>query len=804
MMDSQEMNKACELAFLVAREGVEQDPPIDPPASMRMFLYVRQFPQRALTVARQTLAEDPIFRARVAAAATVENTGPAVVQWLQQPGVLDLDELAISDSGTSFAVDTETEPVTKEAIRTELDELKSLVGQLADERASVDDELADLETRLDDADGIDDASETPAPSEDAPATVAPLASSAASAVSTSLAAQIRSLHADLKQARHDREAAQEAKELAILEQAEMVEELERLQTMASSANERLNELEAKIDDVSGEKAALESETARLIQETTRLSDEAASVSTERDDAVARTQSLAAEREAAEANLAQAEANLAQITAELDDIRSSAGASVNDLQAAVRAQEALSSHVDTLTAAQANARAEMERVNSAMASRSATDAEKISALQAALASVVTERDALQSKLDLVRNSVNSVQGEMANLDSSVQDAETAASVLGESVAGLGASVEGIAFDEITPADTSSLDTPDAPAPALIEIPEQTASIDSFANVPHEAPAEDPAPEMVAEPDVGVEDEAPDAPEVVSEPEVAVEDEVVAEDAEEPAELDFTAGLLNDFPDTATTAAPAEDIDEVHALVSQTVATFDDAENTATDSGSTERGGLTSLFTSTAAPVVSSVRESEEPSVEPDPPVEADAAPEVEIPVDDDAAAVGAESEPDTDISEESTAVARRPISIPEEIMSDPVAVARHIVHTEDVVLLIDGDPVAAMGWPSVDRIDQRRNLVHFLSALAGSSGAAPDVLFDRDHGVDRLPDSRSVRVRVTSEEGSVAAQLKRLIETYPNEWPVVVVTDNMDLASEVAMKGATILDNGQLLDLFIAS
>ena len=60
------------------------------------------------------------------------------------------------------------------------------------------------------------------------------------------------------------------------------------------------------------------------------------------------------------------------------------------------------------------------------------------------------------------------------------------------------------------------------------------------------------------------------------------------------------------------------------------------------------------------------------------------------------------------------------------------------------------------------------------------------------------------MRVTNEEGSVAAQVTRLIDTYPNEWPVVVVTDNMDLASEVAMKGATILDNGQLLDLFIAS
>jgi len=88
-------------------------------------------------------------------------------------------------------------------------------------------------------------------------------------------------------------------------------------------------------------------------------------------------------------------------------------------------------------------------------------------------------------------------------------------------------------------------------------------------------------------------------------------------------------------------------------------------------------------------------------------------------------------------------------------------------------------------------------------MAGTSGAAPDVLLDRDFGVDRLPDSRSVRVRVTNESGSVSAQIVSLIDTYPTEWPVVVVTDNMDMAAEAAMKGATLLDNGQLLDLFIA-
>ncbi len=95
-MDSQDLNLACELAFLVAREGVEQDPPIDPPAPMRMFLYVRQFPQRALTVARQVLINDDEFRARVAVVATAENAGEVGLAWLRGDGSMPKE----GDSGS--------------------------------------------------------------------------------------------------------------------------------------------------------------------------------------------------------------------------------------------------------------------------------------------------------------------------------------------------------------------------------------------------------------------------------------------------------------------------------------------------------------------------------------------------------------------------------------------------------------------------------------------------------------------------------------------------------------------------------
>ena len=45
------LRKACELSYVIARDGVEADPPIEPPRPMRSFLYVADLPDRGLEVA---------------------------------------------------------------------------------------------------------------------------------------------------------------------------------------------------------------------------------------------------------------------------------------------------------------------------------------------------------------------------------------------------------------------------------------------------------------------------------------------------------------------------------------------------------------------------------------------------------------------------------------------------------------------------------------------------------------------------------------------------------------------------------
>jgi chromosome segregation ATPase len=148
--------------------------------------------------------------------------------------------------------------------------------------------------------------------------------------------------------------------------------------------------------------------------------------------------------------------------------------------------------------------------------------------------------------------------------------------------------------------------------------------------------------------------------------------------------------------------------------------------------------------------------------------------------------------------------RRQIVIPEDLRNDEVEMARHVVSSPDVVLLVDGDSVAKMGWPSLPVAQQRDALVSYLADLSASSGAAPDVVFDGRIGEeDSLPASRAVRIRLSTPPTEPAAALDELVDAYPEQWPIAVVTDDDDLAASAVERGAVALNNGQLLDLFIA-
>ncbi len=137
------------------------------------------------------------------------------------------------------------------------------------------------------------------------------------------------------------------------------------------------------------------------------------------------------------------------------------------------------------------------------------------------------------------------------------------------------------------------------------------------------------------------------------------------------------------------------------------------------------------------------------------------------------------------------------------LSDLVEMARHVVSTPDVVLLIDGDGAAGLGWPHLDVAVRRSALVNYLGQLTADSGAAADVVFERPvGGEEALPVSRAVRVRIAGEPMGSSSLFEAVIAGYPEEWPIAIVTDQPSITDRADEMSVTRLSNGQLLDLFL--
>ncbi len=163
-MEAEPLTRACELVFAVALQGAEADPPIEAPPSMRSFLYLPQLPRRALTVARRAVEDDPAFRARVAAQATIDNVGRTGYLWLHQMPGWEQEVHAASSGDDATTVPPVPRPPmppgpvsvgatpppptpppsppstavapgrTPDSIEEELASLRSLVGRLSEER----------------------------------------------------------------------------------------------------------------------------------------------------------------------------------------------------------------------------------------------------------------------------------------------------------------------------------------------------------------------------------------------------------------------------------------------------------------------------------------------------------------------------------------------------------------------------------------------------------------------------------------------------------------------------------------------
>lgn len=102
----------------------------------------------------------------------------------------------------------------------------------------------------------------------------------------------------------------------------------------------------------------------------------------------------------------------------------------------------------------------------------------------------------------------------------------------------------------------------------------------------------------------------------------------------------------------------------------------------------------------------------------------------------------------------------------ELLSDPNA-----------MILVDGDPLAAMLWPGARPSVGRRELILLLQNHAETIGTNYDIVFRTTQGLDtERPPHPAVRLRVPHEGIPIEPALRRLVDAYAQERPVLIATN----------------------------
>lgn len=131
--------------------------------------------------------------------------------------------------------------------------------------------------------------------------------------------------------------------------------------------------------------------------------------------------------------------------------------------------------------------------------------------------------------------------------------------------------------------------------------------------------------------------------------------------------------------------------------------------------------------------------------------------------------------------ESTAPARR--------ADDPAAVDR-LLALPNVHLMVDGYNVTKTGYGELPLADQRTRLIGSLAALAARSRAEVTVAFDggsKPPAQPRVP--RGVRVLFSAQDEIADDLIRRLVAAEPPGRPVVVVTSDQQVVTDVLAAGA---------------
>ena len=145
--------------------------------------------------------------------------------------------------------------------------------------------------------------------------------------------------------------------------------------------------------------------------------------------------------------------------------------------------------------------------------------------------------------------------------------------------------------------------------------------------------------------------------------------------------------------------------------------------------------------------------------------------------------------------------RSPIALPGGVYGNREAAGEHLLRTTGVVILVDGYNVAKLGWPGLPLERQREVCIEAAENLARRWGCLIHIVFDGASVVGAAARGRRL-VRVSfSPDGVIADDVLRAeVAAVDPDRPVVVVTNDRAISTDVRSAGANVLASDTFLSL----
>jgi predicted RNA-binding protein with PIN domain len=132
-------------------------------------------------------------------------------------------------------------------------------------------------------------------------------------------------------------------------------------------------------------------------------------------------------------------------------------------------------------------------------------------------------------------------------------------------------------------------------------------------------------------------------------------------------------------------------------------------------------------------------------------------------------------------------------------ADDPAALDGLLALPNVHLIVDGYNVTKNGYGDLPLSDQRKRLIGAMATLAGRSGAEVTIAFD---GSTRPPAQppvpRGVRVLFSAADEIADDLIRRLVAAEPEGRPIVVVTSDQQVVTDVGRAGAWTVPSAVLL------